>query len=158
MLTAYNAEPRRHRSPKSSHRSYPSAHGGVPARQAAHPLTGSKPSCSHSTAYLSHSLKNIQRPPTPALLPKQRGRYYTFNHPAHLRRNSASQAYFNHSHPTSTPLHQQSVTSLPSPQALNLTTSIPSHRKQQRSASQPQPPLLPQHHRRNVLVRHGDIT
>ena len=118
--------------PNNSHRSYTSAHGDVPAKQAAHPLTKSKPSCSHSTAYLAHSLKNIQGPPSPALLPKQRGHYYTFPHPAHLRRNSASQADFNHSHPTSTPLHQQSVTSLPSPQALNLTNSIPSHRKQQR--------------------------
>ena len=115
-----------------SHRSCASAYSDVPAKQAAHPLTGSKPSCSHSTAYLAHSLKNIQGPPSPALLPKQRGRYYTFTHPAHLRRNSASQADFNHSHPTSTPLHQQSVTSLPSPQAINLTKSIPSHRKQQR--------------------------
>ena len=132
MSSAYSAEQHRQRSPNNSHQSYTSAHGNVPAHQAAHPLTGSKPSCSHSTAYLAHSLKNIQGPPSPALLPKQRGRYYTFPHPAHLRRNSASQADFNHSHPTSTPLHQQSVTSLPSPQALNLTKSIPSRRGRQR--------------------------
>ena len=61
MLTAYNAEPRRHRSPKSSHRSDPSAHGGVPARQAVHLHTWSEPSCSHPAAYLSHPLKNIRK-------------------------------------------------------------------------------------------------
>ena len=61
MSIAYSAEPRRQRSPTNSHRSYTSAHGGVPARQAVHLHTWSKPSCSHSAAYLSHPLKNIRK-------------------------------------------------------------------------------------------------
>ena len=58
MLTAYNAEPRRHRSPKSSHRSDPSAHGGVPARQAVHLHTWTTQLLS---SLLVSPLKNIRK-------------------------------------------------------------------------------------------------